>query len=64
MRRESRKRVPDYCSRKNAYDKKGAISEANRWWRKERKRLVIYPCRDHWHISHKMNNENDWKRFR
>lgn len=56
MRGKSRKRVPDYCSRKNAYDKRGAISEANRWWRKERKRLVIYPS--------SMNNENDWKRFR
>lgn len=41
------------CARKRAYDKRGAISEANRWWRLNRKALSIYPCGDHWHLTSK-----------
>lgn len=41
------------CQNKNRYDKKGAISARNLFWRKQHKELRIYHCPicNHWHLT-------------
>jgi hypothetical protein len=47
---------------KGAYDKRGAITVANQRYKKEHKKLSIYPCGDHWHVTHHLHG--NWKRNR
>lgn len=39
---------------KYSYDKKGAISAMNKRYKKDHIKLRCYPCKDHWHLTHKL----------
>lgn len=41
----------DSCQGKKAYDKRGAISAANKRWEEDHIRLRIYQHHNHWHLT-------------
>lgn len=45
----------DICSGKTAYDKKGALSTANRILKTRGTKLRVYQCGDHWHLTHHLH---------
>lgn len=50
-----------YCRGKVRYDKKGAVTAANRRWTESRKKLRIYPCPicGGWHLTKQIRDESD-----
>lgn len=43
------------CRSKNSYDKRGAVTVVNKWWKEEHKELKAYacPCCKKWHVTSK-----------
>lgn len=60
-----RQEVP-YCNGKRAYDKRGAITAANRRFEEDHIRLRIYQCDmgDHWHLTKQLRRAKYQKRQR
>lgn len=45
-----------YCNGKPCYDKRSAVTAANKRFRENHTKLRIYQCDqgDHWHLTHKI----------
>lgn len=58
---------PVYCKKedKPCYDKRTAITAANKRYKEDRIRLRIYPCGDHWHLTKQVGEDGErWKQYR
>ena len=52
-----------YCHGKVPYDKRGAITAANKRWQQDHIKLRIYQCGDHWHLTKQVHAQG-WKNFK